>query len=113
VYFTGAGINPARAFGPDVVLHSFPSYHWIYWIGPILGALLASSFFIAMKNLGYHTANPGQDYDDLETQALDPTKTTLRPIVSVSNKEKPQSEGDETPRVTSTNSTTVTEVREK
>lgn len=36
-----AGINPARAFGPAVVNGSFPDYHWIYWIGPLLGALLA------------------------------------------------------------------------
>jgi aquaporin related protein len=38
---TTAGMNPARAFAPAVVNGSFPSYHWIYWIGPILGALLA------------------------------------------------------------------------
>jgi aquaporin related protein len=36
-----AGMNPARAFAPAVVNGSFPGYHWIYWIGPILGALLA------------------------------------------------------------------------
>jgi aquaporin related protein len=34
-------MNPARAFAPAVVNSSFPGYHWIYWIGPILGALLA------------------------------------------------------------------------
>jgi aquaporin related protein len=36
-----AGMNPARAFAPAVVNGSFPGYHWIYWIGPILGAVLA------------------------------------------------------------------------
>jgi aquaporin related protein len=30
VYYTGGSLNPARSFGPDVVLHSFDSYHWIY-----------------------------------------------------------------------------------
>lgn len=30
VYFTGGSLNPARSFAPDVVLRSFPSYHWIY-----------------------------------------------------------------------------------
>jgi aquaporin related protein len=41
IRFTTAGINPARAFAPAVVTGSFPSYHWIYWIGPVLGAFLA------------------------------------------------------------------------
>lgn len=39
--FATAGINPARAFAPAVVNGSFPGYHWIYWIGPLVGALLA------------------------------------------------------------------------
>jgi aquaporin related protein len=30
VYYTGGSLNPARSFGPDVVLHTFDSYHWIY-----------------------------------------------------------------------------------
>ncbi len=61
IYFTGAGINPARAFGPDVINRDFPKYHWIYWLGPVLGALLASATYHLFKLLGYETANPGQD----------------------------------------------------
>jgi aquaporin rerated protein, other eukaryote len=83
IYFTGAGINPARAFGPDVVTHSFPGYHWVYWIGPMLGAGLASAFWYLLETLGWKTVNPGQDYDDLETQAVDPRKTTLRPNIYI------------------------------
>ncbi|GME93265.1 hypothetical protein B5S28_g2516 [[Candida] boidinii] len=41
IYFTGAGLNPARSFGPCIAASSFPVYHWIYWVGPILGAFLA------------------------------------------------------------------------
>ena len=39
--FTGAAMNPARAMGPMIASLSFPSYWYIYWIGPVLGAALA------------------------------------------------------------------------
>ena len=94
IYYTGAGINPARAFGPDVVTGSFPGYHWIYWVGPFLGALLASSLWYLFETLRWKTVNPGQDYDDLETQAINPKMQTLRPNVYVSRRD--QKEGDST-----------------
>ncbi|KAI9645271.1 Aquaporin-1 [Ciborinia camelliae] len=68
IYFTGGSVNPARSFGPAVVAHKFPGYHWIYWVGPILGAILASAFYKFIKILEYETANPGQDA--AETQAM-------------------------------------------
>lgn len=37
---SGACMNPARAFGPAVVAGHW-DFHWIYWIGPMIGALLA------------------------------------------------------------------------
>uniref|UniRef100_A0AAY5L9A9 Aquaporin-4 n=1 Tax=Esox lucius TaxID=8010 RepID=A0AAY5L9A9_ESOLU len=40
---SGACMNPARAFGPAVVANYW-SYHWIYWVGPMAGALLTASF---------------------------------------------------------------------
>lgn len=32
-------MNPARAFGPAVVAGYWIN-HWVYWIGPMAGALL-------------------------------------------------------------------------
>ncbi|KAF2847799.1 aquaporin-like protein [Plenodomus tracheiphilus IPT5] len=63
VYFTGGSLNPARSFGPAVVNHQFHDYHWIYWLGPILGAIVAAGFYKFIKILEYETANPGQDMD--------------------------------------------------
>jgi aquaporin related protein len=57
VFYTGGSVNPARSFGPAVITHSFHSYHWIYWVGPMLGALLASLFYMFIKALEYETVN--------------------------------------------------------
>lgn len=62
---TGVSINPARTFGP-ALLTKFSSYHWIYWIGPFAGALLAFAVYSTLKWLDYQTANPGQDGDGME-----------------------------------------------
>ncbi|KAL8719538.1 MAG: hypothetical protein Q9225_003459 [Loekoesia sp. 1 TL-2023] len=87
VYYTGGSVNPARSFGPCVVLHSFYHYHWIYWIGPILGAFLASGFYKFIRMLEYEAANPGQDFDDKEQTFLDPSQGTSRPIINFATTE--------------------------
>ena len=37
---SGASMNPARSFGPDMVLLDFSNY-WPYVVGPLVGALIA------------------------------------------------------------------------
>jgi aquaporin TIP len=38
---TGAAMNPARAFGPELAGNTWSGW-WIYWAGPIAGALIAA-----------------------------------------------------------------------
>ncbi|KAE8548197.1 hypothetical protein EYB25_009991 [Talaromyces marneffei] len=69
IYFTGASLNFARSLGPAVVNHSFPHYFWIYFLGPMLGSCLASSFYFFLNKMRYETCNPGQDAESLEDPA--------------------------------------------
>jgi len=61
--FTGASMNTARSFGP-AVLTGFRGSHWIYWVGPLLGALLASGVYMAFKGYRYWRLNAGNDDSD-------------------------------------------------
>ena len=38
---TGAAMNPARAFGPAIAAGAW-SFHYVYWVGPLAGAMLAA-----------------------------------------------------------------------
>jgi aquaporin rerated protein, other eukaryote len=74
---TGGSLNTARSFGPAVV-SGFPNSHWIYWLGPTLGAGLAvrkccfhemrrsaltilAVIYLAAKHSAYWTLTPDQD----------------------------------------------------
>ncbi|KAA1133456.1 hypothetical protein PGTUg99_014312 [Puccinia graminis f. sp. tritici] len=62
VVYTGAAMNSARAFGPAAVTGSWKD-HWVYWVGPTIGSLLAVIIYVFMKRFEYWRLNEGQDTD--------------------------------------------------
>ncbi|XP_063780070.1 aquaporin-4-like [Pseudophryne corroboree] len=44
IQYTGASMNPARSLGTSVVFNQWQN-HWIYWIGPMMGSILASFIY--------------------------------------------------------------------
>lgn len=62
---TGAAMNPARAFGPELAGHMWTGW-WIYWIGPILGALAAALLYeyLYLRPLAPTVVGPGSGVDE-------------------------------------------------
>jgi aquaporin related protein len=49
--YTGASLNPARTLGPAIVANDYGRAHWIYYVGPVLGSLLAAGYWHILKFL--------------------------------------------------------------
>ena len=70
---SGASMNPARTFGPDLVGGDFTSY-WVYVAGPLVGAALAVAAAYALRGSGGGLAGSGAAQGDLFTDAHRPDK---------------------------------------
>lgn len=47
-------LNPARALGPAFVINKQWDSHWVFWLGPSLGATLAVAIFEFIFNAKRH-----------------------------------------------------------
>jgi aquaporin Z len=70
---SGASMNPARTFGPDLVGTDFTSY-WVYVAGPLVGAVLAVGAAWVLRGAGGGRAGSAAAQGDLFTEIERPEK---------------------------------------
>jgi aquaporin Z len=71
---SGASMNPARTFGPDLASTTFTSY-WVYIAGPIAGAVVAVGIAFVLRGPGGGKSGAGAAQGDLFTEAYEPGKS--------------------------------------
>lgn len=68
---SGASMNPARTFGPDLIGGSFPDF-WVYLAGPLVGTLLAVGAAFLLRGPGGDSAGSGAAQGITEPSAENP-----------------------------------------
>jgi len=68
---SGASMNPARTFGPDLVGKTFTDY-WAYVIGPLLGAVIAVGIAYVLRGPGGGKSGSAAAQGDLRTEVKRP-----------------------------------------
>ena len=71
---SGASMNPARTFGPDLASRTFTSY-WVYIAGPIAGAALAVFIAFVLRGRGGDKSALGAAQGELFTETYESGKS--------------------------------------
>lgn len=71
---SGASMNPARTFGPDLASRTFTGY-WVYIAGPIAGAVLAVGIAFVLRGRGGDKSALGAAEGDLFSERYGPGKS--------------------------------------
>jgi glycerol uptake facilitator-like aquaporin len=71
---SGASMNPARTFGPDLASTTFTSY-WVYITGPVAGAVLAVGVAFVLRGQGGDKSAAGAAQGELFTQVYESGKS--------------------------------------
>jgi aquaporin Z len=71
---SGASMNPARTFGPDLVSRTFTAY-WVYVAGPMAGAVLAVGIAFVLRGPGGGKSGSGAAQGDLFTEIAEAGKS--------------------------------------
>ena len=67
---SGASMNPARTFGPDLASTTFTGY-WIYVAGPLAGAVVAVAIAFVLRGPGGGKSGSGAAQGDLFTETYE------------------------------------------
>ncbi|XP_068853859.1 aquaporin-2-like [Aphelocoma coerulescens] len=84
--FSGGSMNPARSLGPAIVTGVWDD-HWVYWLGPVLGAVLAGLSYEFVLAPGASREKLGaclacRDVALVETPSLSPSSVAHNPSAS-------------------------------
>src|SRR3984957_10772150 len=71
---SGASMNPARTFGPDLASANFTSY-WVYIAGPLAGAAIAAVIAFVLRGRGGGKSGAGAAQGDLFTEVYESGKS--------------------------------------
>lgn len=67
---TGGSMNPARSFGPALLAGGTSlATVWVYFVGPLCGALVGAIFYEVMRGNGKYVKNVLEDFSDTKTPA--------------------------------------------